>query len=257
MIGGAVPGRWRQCNAVSPVVTATQTGTGTHNGMALTVKVLNNALITITGPQYQSSFAVGAISAKDIGEPGSGPGRCRPGRLRAGPTGGGGSATVTISPGYTGSWVYGAVNLTGAAVSWSPLTGTTFSENVADSTDSASYGTFRSTGTCTSGTPVTFGGTSALPGNGGVALAEIPPSGTLAEDASSPAAVATSSSTAVSTARFTPPMGALLVAMAATAGANIGLTVADDNGMLPWTQITHWAGGAGYAGVWAAVVVCG
>ena len=63
MYGGASIGPWRQCNAVSPAVTATQTGAGTHNGMALTVKVLDGAAITVSGPQYQSSFTPGAVGS--------------------------------------------------------------------------------------------------------------------------------------------------------------------------------------------------
>ena len=78
------------------------------------------------------------------------------------------------------------------------------------------------------------------------------------EDQSSPAPVTTTSAKSVTTAHFTPPMGSLLVAMAATAGTNVGLNITDDNGMLTWVQIAEWASGtSGYAGVWAAVVVCG
>ena len=52
-------------------------------------------------------------------------------------------------------------------------------------------------------------------------------------------------------------MGSLLVAMVAAAEGT-GVTVTDDNGMLIWMELTRWASGtSGYAGVWAAVVVCG
>ena len=111
-------------------------------------------------------------------------------------------------------------------------------------------------GTVAGGGPVTVGATNGS-GSGGFAVAEIPALSMLAEDASSPAPVTTTSATSVSTAHFTPPMGSLLVAMAATAGGT-GITVTDDNGMLAWVQLAEWASGtSGYAGVWAAVVVCG
>ena len=114
----------------------------------------------------------------------------------------------------------------------------------------------------TAGVPVTAGATNgdgAGGADGGIAAVEIPSlSGGVASDPSAPPPVSTTSATSVTTAHFTPPMGALLVAMAATAGTNVGLTVTDDNGQLTWVEIARWASGtSGYAGVWAAVVVCG
>jgi len=447
---------WRQCNAVSPVVTATQTGAGTHNGMALTVKVVNGAAITVTGPQYQSTFNPGATGSADATAP----------------------ADVLLIPQGSGSLVYGAVNRNDASTAWTPVAGTTFFQNVSDTTNGAAYGTFTSgsmsptvafdavgpsssgagntgaaslswshtvsgvntvvlaavslgggadslctvTATC-GGTPMAAagvvhaggtnkgfvevfvlagvpagvntialtvagatpdslaagslsftgadqaaiigssytgygsgasasvtvssntngniiaafaGGGSAIGsvsgpsasrylineastsgcGNGagqtapatgapvvmtralttdlwamiavevlslspfttanvaittgasngaagtagGVAVAEIRacPWYSVAEDPSSPPPVTTTSATSVSTARFTPPMGSLLVAMVATAGTGAGVSVTDDNGMLTWVEQVRWASGtSGYAGVWTAVVVCG
>jgi len=456
MFAGSLITPWRQCNAVSPAVTATQTGAGTHNGMALTVKVVNNATIQITGPQYQSSFIPGATGTKNADAP----------------------AEVQIAPWYTGSWVYGAVNRNNASTAWTPDAASVFSQNVSDATNGAAYGTFRSdvmaipaftvtatqggataagmamtivvvtgaaasqpgtvtgvssttpsapitptaTGsqvygaligvssnvyhplastvfesnlpmpsvgalqyialrsaaTTTAGTPVTLGATSdvnsiavalceieaagtlaedssapppvggspsgtsvatasftppagsllvamisanagsgvvtmavtdtsglglswveqskqtvsddgyagvwtaqmpaatgfttsglavttgatngdgASGAAGGVAVAEIPASGLLAEDSSAPAPVTTTSGTSVTTANFTPPMGSLLVAQVATAGSAVGVQLTDDNGMLTWVEQAKWASGtSGYAGIWTAVVVCG
>jgi len=231
---------WRQCNSVSPAVTAYQWGAGAANGMALTVKALTGVVITVSGPQYQSSFTPGATGARYAAIP-----------------------AVTLVPEYTGSLVYGAVCRNDAASAWTPEGGTTFSQNVADATDNATYGTFRSSddgagGYTTAGTPITVGASDMAPKTaGGIAAVEIPASGTLLEDPSSPPAV-TASGTSVSTAHFTPPMGSLLVAMVAAAGTGACVQLCDDNGMLQWTELCRYSSPTGgYAGVWAAVVVCG
>ena len=155
MIGGIKIMPWRQCNAVSPAVTATQTGSGTHNGMVLTVEVVTGANIMVSGPQYQSYFSPGTTASASAYTP----------------------AQIAITPQGTGSWVYGAVNRTDAATSWTAMAGSTFTQNVADATNSAAYGTFRSTGTTTAGTPITTGATNGDGvSGGGVAVAEIPAS---------------------------------------------------------------------------------
>ena len=459
MFGGSQPAPWRQGNAVSPVITATQTGPGAHNGMALNVRVLTGTYVDVTGPQYASYFSPGVASANSA-NPGS----------------------VTINPMYSNCWMYGAVNRNDAASAWTPIavTNSIFDQNIADATNNATYGTYWSSGgaaptftpvqstpvvftnasltsltvtfsspttagntvvvcvasaatattpaisgitlgglsdnfasatgvnnlsgfaseagiwydpycaggqtsivisftggsgtiytlmaaayevpgvlttdqpatntgynlstwssgttlttlkaneiffgsVCTnSGTTVTgagtwtsqtdsggtyhsamgyqvvsatgtatFSGTLSPSGtfaavtvtfygsgsgpftagvpvaigasnsaaSGGAACVEIPPmpgGGVVAEDPSAPAPVSTTSANTVSTARFTPPMGSLLVAMIATAGTNVGMQITDDNGMLAWVPLAYWASGtSGYAGVWAAVVVCG
>lgn len=458
MIGGMRIMPWRQCNAVAPAVTATQTGAGAHNGMALTVKVLTGANIASTGPgSYDYAPVPGAAGAADATAP----------------------ASVTITPLGTGSWLAGAVNRNDTAAAWTPAASTVFSQNVADATNGATYGTFRggaaaaptltasypvyidvvsgtslvtgsftpaageilvckiaaashtttwpsglpsgggliwtqqvintsvdlygamaiwtsspvgaspspmtvtlaypsgseprsmvverwsgaviatvpsinsawsasghpnssltaqalsqitwcsvdwapvdgatraynttsatpaedgyryippvytgyyasqaiaspgvqtfgltapagqtwtiggmeilagaSSSTTTAGVPATAGASNGpASGYGGVAVAEILTSGTLAEDPSSPAPVNTTSATTVTTARFTPPMGSLLVAEIATAGTAVAVTVTDDNGALDWYELASWhSGTSGYAGIWAAVVVCG
>lgn len=120
MIGRMQITTWRQCNAVTPAVTATQTGAGTHNGMALTVKVLTGTNITVNGPQYQSVMNPGASGSANANAP----------------------ASVTLTPQGTGSWMAGAVNRVNSATAWTPSTSTVFSQNIADAVNGATYGTF-------------------------------------------------------------------------------------------------------------------
>lgn len=91
---------------------------------------------------------------------------------------------------------------------------------------------------------------------GGAALLEITPSGTITEDASSPAAVYSgSSSTAATTASFSPPLRSLLVAMvAADASTATVLGLSDTSGLgLAWTQqVVSQTTGNLYSGVWTA-----
>ena len=115
--------RWRQCNIASPSVTATAYGPGVSNGLALTVEVLTGSAITVTGPQYQSSFLCGATASRYA------------------------TAPARLIPQYTGSLVYGACNRNDAATAWTPAADSTFSQNVSDATNTAAYGTFRSSGT--------------------------------------------------------------------------------------------------------------
>jgi hypothetical protein len=219
---------------MSLTVTATQTGaSGTAPGIALTVKVL-------TG---QASSPAGA-TADSV------------------------TATVpdlAITPSGTGSWVYGAVANLAASTAYTAAGTTTFSANVSDTTNGLAYGTFRSTSTTTSGTPVTVGGSAPAEGSGAlaVALCEILKGTTLAEDSSSPAAVNTKTAATITTAAFTPPAGSLLVAMVASDGSGDGthsmtMAVADSSG-LTWTQAAVAplpAGSATYqvASVWTAQV---
>ena len=120
MFGGSHIAPWRQCNAVTPAVTATQTGAGTSNGMAMTVKVVDGAAITVTGPQYNSSFTPGAASGNAIPPAG-----------------------VTLTPEYTGSRVYGAVTRTSGSALWTPLGNSFFYGNYQDTVNTAAYGMFQ------------------------------------------------------------------------------------------------------------------
>jgi hypothetical protein len=149
MIGGMKIDQWRQCNIASPSVTAAAYGPGASNGIALTVKVLTGANITITGPRYQSSFTPGAITARAA------------------------TAPATLIPEYTGSLIYGACNRNDTATSWTPYTGATFSQNVADTTNSAAYGTFTGPGATPTWTHV--GGAAGNTANFTTLLLSCPP----------------------------------------------------------------------------------
>ena len=205
-------------NAIT--VTATQGGS-TSNGILIRVKVLTGAAgLGATATQANTSAA-----ALDK------------------------AITTTV----TGSYVYGVPyrdnsgGLTAAA-------STTLLDDVNDATNGSTYGTCRTTSA--TGTPgsVTVGATTSDTGN--VALAEITPAGTIAEDASSPASASTTSATTVSSPLFVPPPGSLLVAMVASDGGvgTVTMTVTDSSG-LSWTPVvSSSAAGIGYGGVWTARV---
>jgi hypothetical protein len=175
------------------------------------------------------------------------------------PTGISGTASgttghVSITPGATGSVIYGAVTDANGDTTLTPESGNTFILTVQDNYNTAAYGTFRSTSTTTSGTPVVMGTTSALTG-GNVAAVEIEAAGTIAEYATG--SFETVSATAGMTYALSVPYGSLLVAMLATEGAvgTATATVTDTYG-LTWTQVVHSnsTSGDGYAGVWVALV---
>jgi hypothetical protein len=137
MIGGMKIVPWRQTNAVTPAVTATQTGAGTHNGMALTVKVLTGADILSTGDgSYDYGLVPGASGSANANAP----------------------AAATLTPAGTGSWVYGAIGRNNSATAWTAANGSTFIQNVADATNGATYGTFSG-----GATTVTMVGTPSAP----------------------------------------------------------------------------------------------
>jgi len=216
---------------VSITVTATQTGAGgTFNGMALTVRVLTGQAASPIGATASS----GTVATPEL----------------------------AITPSGTGSWVYGAVANFNGSSGQTAASGTTFSQNVGDTTNGGNYGTFRSTSTTTSGTPVTLGATAPTgAGNIGIALLEILKGTGLAEDASSPAGVSTTSAITVTTASFTPPPGSLLVAKVASDSdgtANMTMTVSDTSGLIWVKRVaasnSNAAGTEEVATVWTAVV---
>ena len=206
-------------------VTATQGGTGTDNGIALTVKVLT-----------------GAAAAAGQG----------------GASGSSGTTTTpngSITPRATGSYVYGAVANLAAATAFTPAAGNTFSQNVLYSGDGDTFGTFRVNATTTASIQVTAGASGPTEVSGLInwCAAEILANGTLAEDASSPAGVNTTTATTVSTAGFTPPAGSLLVAQVSCNYVGSGtLTMTVSGGGLTWTQIVGET--VDLASVWVAQV---
>jgi hypothetical protein len=195
-------------------VTATASGTGSANGLALSVKVLTGAAATQNG----ATAASATVTAPEL----------------------------AITPNATGSWVYGAVS---SGVSSSAFSGTTaatqtFEVNFSDTTNAAAYGIFRSLNTTTGGTSTGFLGATSPSGSSGlisIALAEILASGTLAEDASSPA-VPTPTKTAktLTTASFTPAANSILVAMVSadyTGSGAVAMAVSDSGSLYNWTQL--------------------
>ena len=203
---------------MSFTVTATEGGT-TANGIALTVKVLTGAARVQSGQTASSTTA-------------------NPPQL-------------AITPNASGSWVYGAESVNGAGT-YTANGSTTFSQNVNAGTP---LGTFRSTATTTAATPVTLGG-SAPADAADIALLEILAAAglTLAEDASSPAGVNTSSAITIATASFSPPRGSLLVAQVATNATGSGtVTMTVSGGPLTWTEVIKAnSATTAYAGVWTA-----
>ena len=215
--------------ATSLAVTAAQSGTGTSAGIALTVKVVTGA--SGTGATAESV----AVTTPEL----------------------------AITPSGTGSWVYGALVDGDATTAFTAAANTTFTQNQYWSADATTFATFRSTGTTTASTPVTLGATAptGTAGQLAIALLEIETSGTLAEDASSPAAAYTTTATTVSTASFAPPASALLVAMVSsdcsgTSGQSMTIAVSDSSG-LTWTRrvtgtITSGTGTFQVVTVWTA-----
>src|SRR5258707_6186903 len=183
---------------------ATATAGGSvQNGIALTVKVLTSA----------SASQPGAVA----GVAGTTP-------------------SQAITPSGTGSWVYGA-NLGLAGTYTANAATTPYLYDVAPG-DGLEHVHMRTSATTTSGTPVTVGGT-ATANSISVALAELLSAGTLAEDASSPANVSISSAVTIATAAFTPPAGAVLVAMVTANGGGGVVTMAltDTSGLgYVWTE---------------------
>jgi hypothetical protein len=209
-------------------VTATQAG-NTANGLALRVKVLTGAA------DLQNGATAALISQAAV------------------------SCQTAITTTVTGSRVYGAL-MKGANGSFTANGSTTLLDNIADAVQGNRYGTCKAA--ADTGTPgsITIGASATSTADfSNVALAEILPAGTLAEDASSPAVASTTSATAVTTASFDPPPGALLVAMVSSDGdAGGGVTMGVSGAGATWSELAAAdpgvSAGAGYAGVWVAVV---
>src|SRR6516165_5483169 len=168
-------------------VTATQGGPGAVQGMALRVFVLTGAkpVASQTGGVNSTNFATTTTNF-----------------------------TASITTTQTGSRVYGAISHSPQSTD-SGAAATTIADNINDSVNGEEYVTYKATSV--TGTPgattlgITLSGTAA---GGPLAMAEILTSGTLAEDASGPAAVSvlgSGSTLTVTTASFSPPAGSLLV----------------------------------------------
>ena len=204
---------------MSITVTATQGGC-TSNGLNLRVMVLTSASLAGT-PATGSESGTAAHQA---------------------------SITTTAA----GSLVYGAIADANGHTAFTAAASTTLIDNISDATNNCQYGSCKTT--AVTGTPgaVTVGASAPTTHGGGVALMEVLASGTITEDASAPAVATTKTATTITTAAFTPPSGAILVALVASDG-NAVVTMTVSGGSLTWTErIKANASGDGYAGVWTA-----
>ena len=150
----------------------------------------------------------------------------------------------------TGSWVYGS-NL-GLIGTYTANGATTYKQNHGG--QGLEYISMRSTATMTGGVSATIGGTAGV-NSISICLLEILAGTGLAEDASSPGGV-NSTTLTVSTGSFTPPASSLLVAMVQTNGnLVVTVTMSDTLGGLTWTErVKQNSSGNGYAGIWTAPV---
>ena len=211
---------------MSFTVTATATTGTAQQPMAMTLKVVTGAAATQNGATVGTSGAISPPSA-------------------------------SITPDASGSLIFGA-EIAVVSTVYTPLASTTFYTNHYNGT-SESFGSFVSSATTTASSPVTIGG-SAPTGSpaGGIALAEILASGTLAVDSSSPPDTGFVDADTATTAAFTPPGGSLLVLMLSSNGGGgvSGFTITDTSGLgLAWTVLSQANGsGEGYAGVWIAQI---
>lgn len=209
-------------------VSATASGTQTAAGLALSLRVLTGAAAVQAGATVHNE----ALTAPNM----------------------------TITPVSSGSAVYGAV-ANGLAASFTQRdAATTILQNVGDSVTNEGYLLFRGTSPTSAGVAQTLG--ASAPGPGGQmlgVLAEIQAAAgkTIAEDPSSPPAVFADALVAT-TAGFTPPGGAVLVAIVSSNYNNAGtptvnMAVTDSTG-LTWTQVigNSGAGGQDLCSVWIA-----
>lgn len=195
-------------------VTASQSGAGAVNGMALTVKVLTGALPASAqnGATVQNNTTITA-------------------------------AQLPITPHASGSVVYGAAANGSSSSNFTPLASTTMFANVSDAVNGAGYGTLRGTSVTTASTPVTIGASAPTGGAGtmAISLAEILAATVIAEDASSPVSVSTTAAKTVTTASFSPPAASLLVAMVSNdfngTPSNV-ISISDSSGLL-WQPLVQ------------------
>ena len=169
-------------------------------------------------------------------------------------------AQATIATTGTGSRVYGALEENNTNTTFAALGNTTLTDNQADATNAACYATCKATSL--TGTPgaTTIGSTSSFT-SGSVALAEIMPGiPGLAEDPSAPASLFSLTATTLTTARFAPPPGSLLVAAFCGEGDGVNTQTAAITDSAPVTLLT-WApvvfsciAASGFSGVWTASI---
>ena len=212
-------------------------------GMALTVEALSgtqSAAAIKTGGATAASYSLGASA----------------------------SPSLAITAKQAGSRICGALMEWQPGVAYTAAANTVFHQNVYDSLNLASYGTFFSLAPPSQGVATTYGATSPANTRVNVALAEIlaASSGSIATAMTAVNALGQKTSdfpapAVQQTAIFPsqPPTGALLVATVScnshfVQGGTITMSLADSSG-LTWTPLaeSNTASGA-YAGVWVAQV---
>lgn len=210
-------------------VTATQTGTATKNGIGLCVRVVTGAFPPAA--QNGATFA-GNTTALN----------------------------TSLTPHAVGSQVYTAIISYGSgsgSYTWEPAETGLFVQ--ADPANTAVAGNALLTSVTSSLTPITVGASAGPGPNYHFAVAEIlgMTSTSLADDPSAPAPVYNSAGISVTTASFTPALGALLVALVeanTTASGTQGITVSDSTS-LTWKQLVINPGGFPNTGVWVAQLI--
>jgi hypothetical protein len=223
-------------------VTATAEGPTAALGVVLTVKALSGAapLADIfDNGAYSYFYAAGTLQAPEF----------------------------PITPAASGSLVYGALAMNydvTDVTEFTPASGTTFSQNIADTLSTCVYGTFRSTGTTTASQEITLGGTApdCVSTTGAAAEILAAPGSSLAETASVtvsalvPGDFATTALALPAAFASQPPPGSLLVAMV-SANSSYGngngvFTISDSLG-LDWVSLGY-SPYPSFSGVWAAAI---
>lgn len=193
--------------------------------------------VTVTSPGAYIGLAVKVLTGAAVSQPGA---------TVADPAG---NTFNAITPSATGSLVYGAYGIFASSpVSW-PYAARTGSQMISDAALTSGGFIHRQCITFRTASPTTAG-LQIFPGvvgqgseSGSMALCEILAAGTLAEDASAPPQVPADGSntlsaaaTSLTTASFTPPVGALLVAVLAYGHSGSGPASISDSSGLTWTQ---------------------
>lgn len=158
------------------------------------------------------------------------------GGASVGPAGSTGGST-SLTPNGSNSYVVWSGDNEGSNGAYSAISNNAILDNVA-TTGGTRMGTGNYTGTVTAGTPITVGATAAS-SPATESVYEILASGgvTPTLDASSPAVVShTSGTTACTTASFSPPAGAVIVAICTGGGFVTSWAVTDTGGGYTWTK---------------------
>jgi hypothetical protein len=211
---------------VALTVTATASGAGSSNGIEVAVRVLNNASLAQSGA---------VVNSETVTTP-----------------------QLSVTPGASGSLVYGAAGTGASATAFSSIDSGTTSVIGSTVVSGGYWGIYKSTSTTTGGTPKSYGwaAPTATAGNYYAACAEIKSNGgTIAEDASTPAVASTAGALTITTASFTPPGSSVLVAVVLTSWSGSGavnMALTDSASAYTWTQLSG-TGTTDLVSVWAGI----